>query len=146
MTSRRPRPWVAMCCTVTGLALSGCGADSVGNQLVQFPGQALPSSAAASGASPTLKDGQYAGQDVPNPYGDVQVQVVVSGGRVSDVQSLVLPSDRQRSAEISQSAGPLLHDEVIRAQSAQIDVVTGATYTSDGYAQAVQYALDQAQR
>jgi uncharacterized protein with FMN-binding domain len=137
---------VAKWCTVAGLALGGCGADSVGNQLVQFPGQVLSSSTARSGASPTLKDGQYAGQDVPNPYGDVQVQVVVSGGRISDVQPLVLPSDRQRSAEISQSAGPLLHDEIVQTQSAQIDVVTGATYTSDGYAQSVQSALDQAQR
>jgi len=90
------------------------------------------------------KDGTYDGQDVPNEFGDVQVRVVIKNGRISDVQALQLPSDRERSALISEQAGPLLHDEVIQAQSAQIDVIGGATFTSDSYAQSVQSALDKA--
>jgi uncharacterized protein with FMN-binding domain len=77
-------------------------------------------------------------------YGDVQVRVIVRGGRIADVQALTLPSDRQRSAEISQQAGPMLHDEAVQAQSAQIDTLGGATYTSEGYAQSLQSALDKA--
>ena len=110
---------------------------------MQFPGQVVGSQSLGIG-TPALKDGRYTGQDVLNPYGDVQVEVMTSGGRITDVLALALPSDRQRSAEISQSAGPLLRGEVVQMQSAQIDVVTGATFTSDGYAQSVQSALDQA--
>jgi len=93
---------------------------------------------------PTYKDGQYTGQDFQNQFGDTQVKVTISGGKITDVQALQLPFDRQRSAEISQYAAPQLHDEVLQAQSAQIDSLSGATYTSDSYAQSVQSALDQA--
>jgi uncharacterized protein with FMN-binding domain len=93
---------------------------------------------------PTYKDGTYTGQDFQNQFGDTQVKVTISGGRITAVQALQLPYDRQRSAEISQYAAPQLHDEVLQAQSAQIDSLSGATYTSDSYAQSVQSALDQA--
>ena len=95
-------------------------------------------------AGPTYKDGQYAGQDILTEFGDVQVKVTISGGRITDVQPLQLPFDRRRSAEISQYAAPRLHDEVLQVQSAQIDTLSGATYTSEAYAQSVQAALDQA--
>lgn len=91
-----------------------------------------------------LKDGSYDGQDFPNEFGDVQVRVIIKSGRISDVQGLQMPSDRERSALISQEAGPMLHDEVIQAQSAQIDTIGGATFTSESYAQSVQSALDKA--
>jgi uncharacterized protein with FMN-binding domain len=55
----------------------------------------------------------------------------------------VLPSDKPKSARISQAAGPRLRQEALSAQSANIDVVSGATYTSEGYAQSLQGALDQ---
>jgi len=97
-----------------------------------------------SNPGPTYKDGTYTGQDFQNQFGDTQVKVTISGGRITDVQALQLPYDRQRSAEISQYAAPQLHDEVLQAQSAQIDTLSGATYTSDAYAQSVQSALDQA--
>jgi uncharacterized protein with FMN-binding domain len=97
-----------------------------------------------SPAGPTYKDGQYTGQDVLTEFGDVQVKVTISGGRITDVQPLQLPFDRRRSAEISQYAAPRLHDEVLQVQSAQIDTLSGATYTSEAYAQSVQAALDQA--
>jgi uncharacterized protein with FMN-binding domain len=84
------------------------------------------------------------GPDEPNRFGDVQVQLTINNGRITDVQALRLPFDRSRSAEISQYAGPILGQEVIAAQGANIDVVSGATYTSEGYAASVQAALDQA--
>ena len=114
---------------------------------------AAPDTGATATASPSpsvspaasgLKNGQFTGDDVPNRYGDVQVKVIISGGRITDVQAVQLPYDRQRSAEISQQAAPLLHDEVIQAQSAQIDTLGGATYTSESYIQSLQSALDHA--
>lgn len=108
-------------------------------------GGATPAPSPTSTPSTTgWKDGSYDGQDFPNQFGDVQVRVVIKGGRITDVQPLQLPFDRERSALISQEAGPMLHDEVIQAQSAQIDTLGGATFTSESYAQSVQSALDQA--
>jgi hypothetical protein len=86
------------------------------------------------------------GPVVPTRYGDVQVRVVLVGGQIVDVQALKLPNDRARSVRISNEAGPLLREETLRAQSAQIDLVSGASYTSDGYAQSLQGALDAARR
>jgi len=97
-----------------------------------------------SSTAPVYKDGQYTGQDIVTEFGDVQVKVTISGGRIADVQPLQMPFDRRRSAEITQYATPRLHDEVLQVQSAQIDTLSGATYTSEAYAQSVQAALDQA--
>jgi uncharacterized protein with FMN-binding domain len=110
--------------------------------------QPSPGTATAPASSPTPAaqgpSGTFTGQDVPNRYGDVKVQVVVSNGRISDVKALQLPSDRAQSAYISQVAGPLLRNEVLQAQSARIDIISGATYTSDSYAQSTESALQQA--
>jgi uncharacterized protein with FMN-binding domain len=79
-----------------------------------------------------------------NRYGPVQVAVVLQGTQIVDVRALEMPTDRARSADISSQAAPLLHDEVIAAQSAQIDTIGGATYTTGSYAQSLQSALDKA--
>jgi uncharacterized protein with FMN-binding domain len=91
-------------------------------------------------------DGSYTGPDESNRYGDVQVQAVIRNGRLVDVVALQLPQDRARSQQISNFSAPILHDEAIQSQSAQIDGVSGATYTSTGYAQSLQAALDAARR
>jgi uncharacterized protein with FMN-binding domain len=83
------------------------------------------------------------GSVVSTRYGDVQVEVVVASGKVADVVALELPTGR-RSGQISQYAGPILRQEALQAQSAKIDLVSGATYTSDAYSQSLQSALDQA--
>ena len=84
------------------------------------------------------------GPVVSNPYGPVQVEVVVRNGQVSDIEALQLPSDRERSRYINSIAGPELRQEALQARSANIDVISGATYTSASYAQSLQQALDQA--
>jgi uncharacterized protein with FMN-binding domain len=100
-----------------------------------------PTTTTTSGAARTIT-GPVASTD----YGDVQVQVVLQGTKIVDVKALELPNDRSRSARISQQAGPLLRQEALRAQSANIDLLSGATYTSDGYIRSLQGALDQAGR
>jgi uncharacterized protein with FMN-binding domain len=87
--------------------------------------------------------GQVTGQAVQIPFGVVQVQVTLQGGKITDVQALQMPSDQRHSSEISSYAAPQLRSEVLQAQSAQIDTISGATYTSEGYIQSLQSALDQ---
>ena len=99
---------------------------------------------AAPAPSPRPTTTTYTGQTEDTPYGPVQVEIWVSGGRITDVQALQLPNDTPRSQEISSYAGPQLRQEALQAQSANIDTVCGATYTSDGYRQSLQSALDQA--
>ena len=99
------------------------------------------------GGSPGTRSnfsGQLTGSPVQIPFGTVQVQVTMQNGTITDVQALQLPNDRGHSAEISAYAGPQLRSEALRAQSAQIDTISGATYTSYGYQQSLQSALDQA--
>ncbi len=71
----------------------------------------------------------------------MQVEVTISGGKITDVQALQLPNDRQYSAEISDYVAPYLRQMALQAQSANIDLISGATYTSDGYARSLQSAL-----
>jgi uncharacterized protein with FMN-binding domain len=85
---------------------------------------------------------QVQGDVAQTPYGPVQVQLVLTGHRIIDVQALQLPSAASRSRRIASVAAPRLRTEVLTAQSAQIDSVSGATYTSQGYAESVQYAID----
>jgi uncharacterized protein with FMN-binding domain len=109
----------------------------------------VPAGTAATPAPTTGSGGGSSGSKtvdgpvVSTRFGDVQVEVVVASGKITDVVALELPTGR-RSGQISQYAGPILRQEALQAQSAQIDLVSGATYTSDAYSQSLQSALDQA--
>ncbi len=91
---------------------------------------------------PSTKTTTVLGPVIGTPYGDVQVRAVLQGSQIVDVEPLVLPNDRARSRRISEEAAPLLRIEALRAQSANIDLLTGASYTSEGYAESLQGALD----
>jgi uncharacterized protein with FMN-binding domain len=86
----------------------------------------------------------YDGSAVQTRYGVVQVQVAISGGKISNVSFLQLTADDPRSADINSQAGPLLLQETLSAQSANVNSISGATYTSEGYLESLQSALDQA--
>lgn len=110
---------------------------------------ASPSSAAAAPtqaapASSGLADGTYTGSAANTRFGPVQVQITVSGGVVTDVQVPVYPDENGRDQQINSRALPVLVKETLAAQSADIDMVSGATYTSDGYLSSLQSALDEA--
>lgn len=100
---------------------------------------ATPAATPASGPA----GGTFTGPVVPTRFGDVQVRVTVAGGRVTDISVLRMPDDRVRSAEISRYVTPVLRSEAIQAQSAHIDVISGATYTSEAYAESLEGALQQ---
>jgi len=108
------------------------------------PGAPAPTSAPAPTQAARGASGTFTGQAVATRYGVVQVQVSVSSGKVTNVQALELPGDRRLSAQISAYVGPILRDEALQAQNAQIDTITGASYTSEGYRESLQSALDQA--
>lgn len=140
--------------TSLGQPLAGAAPSSGGSGTKGTSGTAgaapssSPSSSDTSGSSPAattgLTDGTYTGTAVSTRYGTVQVQVTISGGTFGDVTALHLTDDDGRSVQISARAAPVLAQEAVAAQSASIDTVSGATYTSDGYLQSLQSALDQA--
>ncbi len=101
------------------------------------------STPATSTAASSMKDGTYTGSTVQNPYGAVQVQITISGGRITAVNVPQYPSGG-RSDEINARAVPTLVSETLGAQSARVDMVSGATFTSEGYTTSLQNALDQA--
>lgn len=113
-----------------------------------------PSSAASSSApavpsatpssSSGLADGTWTGQAANTRYGPVQVRITVSGGTITDVQVPQYPSESGRDQQINSRALPILVQQTVTTQSAQVDMVSGATYTSTGYRTSLQSALDQA--
>ena len=113
------------------------------------PGGSTASGGPAASAAPT-GGAAASGATVVNGsveqtrWGPVQVQVTISGGRITDVIALRVPSGNFRDQEINSYAVPRLREEVLSAQSAQIDTVSGATVTSDGYLGSLQAALDAA--
>ena len=88
--------------------------------------------------------GSFTGSPVSTKFGTVQVAISVADGRVTDVTAVKLTDADRRSVQISNRAAPILRSTVLAAQSAKVDVVSGATYTSDAYRTSLQSALDQA--
>ncbi len=107
-------------------------------------GTSASGTSGTSGTVTAAKSGTYTGSAVQTRYGNVQVQVTIANGKITNVQMLQYPSDNPRSSSINQSAIPTLIQETLQAQSAQVNAVSGATYTSQGYLQSLQSALDQA--
>ena len=88
--------------------------------------------------------GSFDGTTVQMKYGPVQVRVVYSNGKITDIVALQTPTADSRSVQIAQRAVPILRSEALSAQSAKINTVSGATYTSDGYKTSLQSAIDKA--
>jgi uncharacterized protein with FMN-binding domain len=114
--------------------------------LIQNPSAQNPSAQSPSTPAGGASDGTFTGSSIDTPYGSVQVAVTVSGGSISEVTALHLTDDGGRSVQISNYAAPILRSEVMQSQSAQVDMVSGATYTSEAYLSSLQSALDQAGR
>ncbi|WP_436535767.1 FMN-binding protein [Actinoplanes sp. HUAS TT8] len=116
--------------TATATATATAGSDS-----------ASPTATTTTGSSAAKT---YTGGTASTRWGDVQVAITVTGGKITSVQVPVFPSENHRDQEINASALPILVQETLDAQSASIDTVSGATVTSDGYLQSLQSALDAA--
>ncbi len=112
---------------------SGSSAGSAGSSVTDTTG----------GGTTTSDTVTIVGSVASTRYGDVQVSVTFQGATITDVQTLQAPDRERESQQISSRAVPVLAQEVLDAQSAQVDTVSGATYTSDGYRESVQSAIDQ---
>jgi uncharacterized protein with FMN-binding domain len=84
------------------------------------------------------------GSSVRTRYGNVEVQVVFTGTQITDVVPVQLPDSNGVDQQIDQQVVPILIQETLTAQNANIQAVSGATYTSDGYIRSLQSALDKA--
>ncbi len=134
---------------------SPAAASSLGPTPTQTTDTAIPTQQGTPdpNATPTVqslagqyKDGSYTGPTVDVFYGLVQVQAIIQNGQITDVKFLQYPSDRRTSQEINSQAMPWLTQEAIQAQSANVDVITGATLTSEGFANSLQAALQTAHK
>lgn len=104
--------------------------------------------AASSGSSVTsqgqYKNGTYTGSVADAYYGYVQVEAVVSGGKLADVKILQYPNDRSTSRYINSQALPYLVQEAVQAQSSHVNTISGASDTSAAFRQSLSSALSQA--
>lgn len=108
----------------------------------QPPAPQPPAPVASSGAR--YNDGQYVGQVVDAFYGLVKVQATIQNGALADVEFLEYPNDRRTSIRINTIAMPVLKSEAIQAQSADVDIISGATLTSEAFSLSLQSALESA--
>lgn len=102
------------------------------------------STGTASTASGSTPNGTVTGSAASTRYGPVQVKVTVANGQLTDVTAVRYPTGSPRDAQINAYAIPQLNQEALAAKSAQIDMITGATYTSEGYINSLQSALNKA--
>lgn len=109
------------------------------------PDTGTADSADSSGSSASAgSSGTFTGDVVQTRWGPVQVQITTTDGKVTSVEVVQYPADNGQDVEINNYALPILVDETLAAQSADIDMVSGATVTSAGYVDSLQSALDQA--
>jgi len=116
------------------LGTTGTGSTSSGT------GTATSADTGVAGTTTTTYDGAAAA----TRYGNVQVRITVTDGVVTAAEATDYPNGNGHDQQINSYAIPILNQEAVAAQSASIDMVSGATYTSRGYVQSLQNALDQA--
>jgi uncharacterized protein with FMN-binding domain len=153
------RVTLAAAATVTGVVLllslkphtlptTAGASSSVGHSASSSPegssGDSSGSSSGSSGGTKSAGNRTVTGDSVQTRWGPVQVRITLKDGKITESTAVVYPSDNPRDQEINSYALPELRRETLAAQSAQIDSVSGATYTSDGYRQSLQSALDSA--
>lgn len=105
---------------------------------------ASPSASASASSGGSATSGTYTGDAVNTRWGPVQVRITVADGKITAADAVEYPTENPRDQQINAYAIPQLNAEVVDAQSARIDAVSGATVTSDGYIASLQSAIDQA--
>ncbi len=111
------------------------------------PSSSSGASSGGTGSSGSATGAQtLTGDSVQTRYGPVQLRITLKNGRLTDVTAITYPQENPRDEQINSYAIPQLTREALTAQSADIDTASGATYTSEGYRQSLQSALDSASR
>ena len=141
-----PRPSTPQQVAVAGnsaATASGTGADSAATAAETTTSTAASSASTHAGsAKPPAKT--VTGSLATDQYGQLQVKLSVKNGRITKVGFTTFVANDGHSVQIDQSAAPVLIRETIAAQSAHIQGVSGATYTSNAYQQSLQAAIDKA--
>jgi uncharacterized protein with FMN-binding domain len=126
----------------TSTTTGSSGATTDGSGASGSTGSGGSSASGSSGTSGT--SGAVTGDTAQTRWGPVQVQITVAAGKITAVAAVQYPNGNGRDQEINSFALPVLAQEALAAQSADIDLVSGATVTSDGYVQSLQSAIDKA--
>jgi len=131
---------------VAGAPVGGAGGTGTGSGTGAGSGSASGSgNESGSGSGNESGSGKsYSGAVTQTRWGPIQVSITVSGGKITDVAVPTYPNGNRRDEEINAQALPTLRQETLDKQSADIDAVSGATVTSDGYKESLQSALDAA--
>lgn len=116
---------------------SGSSGSSSGSDSSSGSGSSSDSGSSSSATT-------YTGDAVSTRFGDVQVQITVENGKITKAEVTQVPWSNGRDQEINSYAVPILNSEAVDAQSSSIDMVSGATFTSQGYIGSLQSAIDQA--
>lgn len=120
------------------------GNSSTNNSSVSSSGNGGTPPTNSSTSSSNYKDGTFTGSVADAYYGNVQVQATISGGKITDIKFLQYPNTHSTSVYINQQAMPYLKQEAIQAQSSNVQIISGATFTSQAFQQSLQAALNQA--
>jgi uncharacterized protein with FMN-binding domain len=116
-------------------------AATTSSSTTKSPGTA-PATGSGSAGSSSSVSGTATGDAVATQYGNARVRVTVTNGKITKIDALQLQGPDPRSVQISSSAAPVLQQEALTKQSAGVDAVSGATFTSASYTQSLQSALD----
>ena len=108
------------------------------------PSSTSGSSSGSSSGSASSPTRTYTGSVAQTRWGPVQVKITVQDGKISKVTVLQQPNGNPKDVAINDNALPILISNTLNAQSANIDMVSGATVTSEGYLESLQAALDEA--
>lgn len=127
--------------TTNGSSASDSSSSTSGSTTTSGSSSSGSGSGSASGAA--YADGTYTGTEVPEPWGPFEVQVTISNGTITKVSVVESPSDRH-SNNINSQAVPMLTQATLASQGTRVDMVSGATWTSNSYATSLQSALDKA--
>ncbi|WP_322749766.1 MULTISPECIES: FMN-binding protein [unclassified Frankia] len=137
--------------TSTGATVASAAAVSTGDSATTSDSGSVSTAVSTAGATAGSTSGSTSGGStattgsaVNTRWGVVQVRITVAAGRIVSAETVQLPDHNPRDIEINRVAVPVLNSETVASQSAKIDVVSGATVTSDGYIRSLQSAIDAA--
>ena len=144
---RHQRPVIAK---PVSLAKGSSSSNSAGSQTASTSSGSSTGSSTTGGSQTTTsssthyKDGTYNGSVADAYYGQVQVAVTISSGKISNVKFLQYPNTHSTSVYINQQAMPYLKQEAIQSQNSNVQIISGATFTSQAYIQSLSNALSKA--
>ena len=144
---RRIVIWLASTITIVVLLFGYHTSTNKSTSAATVPSASAPTTTSSpqggsSGNSSNIKT--YTGSVAQTRWGPVQVKITLQDGKLTNVAVMQQPNGNRRDQEINDQALPILIDETVSAQSAKIDMVSGATVTSDGYLESLQAAIDEA--